>query len=109
RVFPPGGRAPAPGLRRHRDDLAARGAAPPVAEPDRPRWWTDPIFCGWGEQFHLFETSGVSPMAQATQANYDGFLATLEREGLRPGTVVLDDKWQTAYGTNEPDPAKWPD
>jgi hypothetical protein len=48
-------------------------------------------------------------MAQATQANYDGFLETLEREGLRPGTVVLDDKWQTAYGTNEPDPAKWPD
>jgi hypothetical protein len=28
---------------------------------------------------------------------------------LRPGIVVLDDKWQTAYGTNEPDAAKWPD
>ena len=100
---------PVTGLRRHRDDLAARGAAPPVAERERPRWWTEPIFCGWGEQFHLFESSGVSPMAQATQANYDSFLATLEREGLRPGIVVLDDKWQTAYGTNEPDPAKWPD
>ena len=100
---------PVTGLRRHRDDLAARGGAPTVAERERPRWWTDPIFCGWGEQFHLFETSGVSPMAQATQANYDGFLETLEREGLRPGTVVLDDKWQTAYGTNEPDAAKWPD
>ncbi len=100
---------PVTGLRRHRDDLAARGGAPTVAERERPRWWTDPIFCGWGEQFHLFETSGVSPMAQATQANYDGFLETLEREGLRPRTVVLDDKWQTAYGTNEPDVAKWPD
>ena len=37
------------------------------------------------------------------------FLETLEREGLTPGTVVLDDKWQSAYGTNEPDTAKWPD
>ena len=29
--------------------------------------------------------------------------------GSSPGTVVLDDKWQAAYGTNEPDTAKWPD
>jgi hypothetical protein len=48
-------------------------------------------------------------MAQATQENYDRFIETLEREGLTPGTVVLDDKWQSAYGTNEPDTAKWPD
>jgi hypothetical protein len=108
-VFTPGVPDPSTGLRRHREDLVARGAAPPVVERERPAWWTDPIFCGWGEQFHLFETSGVSPMAQATQANYDRFLETLAGEGLRPGTVVLDDKWQTAYGTNEPDPAKWPD
>ena len=26
-----------------------------------------------------------------------------------PGTVVIDDKWQSAYGTNEPDTGKWPD
>jgi hypothetical protein len=97
------------GLRRHRDDLAALGAAPPVEERERPGWWSEPIFCGWGAQFHLFETRGGTPMEHATQANYDGFLETLEREGLRPGIVVLDDKWQTAYGTNEPDAAKWPD
>jgi hypothetical protein len=100
---------PYTGLRRHRDDLAARGAAPTVAEQDRPEWWSAPMFCGWGAQFHLFATSGVSAMAQATQANYDAFLEELEREGLVPGTVVLDDKWQTAYGTNEPDEEKWPD
>lgn len=108
-VLTPGVPDPYTGLRRHRDDLAVRGAAPPVEERERPDWWTAPIFCGWGEQFHLFETSGVSAMAQATQANYDAFLDQLEREGLVPGTVVLDDKWQSAYGTNEPDPAKWPD
>ena len=108
-VITPGVSDPLAGLRRHRDDLAVRGAAPAVEERDRPEWWTAPIFCGWGEQFHLYETSGISAMAQATQSNYDEFLAELERERLVPGTVVLDDKWQVAYGTNEPDPEKWPD
>jgi hypothetical protein len=108
-LFTPRVPDPYTGLRRHRDDLVARNAAPPVEERRRPGWWTDPIFCGWGEQFHLFETSGVSPMAHASEANYDRFLETLEREGVTPRTVVLDDKWQRAYGTNEPDPEKWPD
>lgn len=108
-VLTPGVADPTTGLRRHRDDLVRRGAAPAVEDRKWPRWWTDPIFCGWGEQFHLSETSGGSPMAQATQDNYDRFLDTLEREGLTPGTVVIDDKWQIAYGTNEPDTAKWPD
>lgn len=100
---------PLTGLRRHRDDLVVRGAAPPVEERARPGWWSEPMFCGWGAQFHLFETTGVSPMAQATQANYDAFLAALEEQGVSPGTVVVDDKWQVGYGTNEPDEEKWPD
>ena len=108
-VLTPGVPDPSTGLRRHREDLVARGAAPAIVDRARPPWWTDPIFCGWGEQFYLSETSGGSPMAQATQENYDRFIETLEREGLTPGTVVLDDKWQSAYGTNEPDTAKWPD
>jgi len=101
---------PFKGLRRHRADLVARGAAPAPAPRERPAWWSDPIFCGWGAQCHLAETGDVPHAPSlATQANYDTFLAELERNGLRPGTVVLDDKWQSAYGTNEPDPAKWPD
>jgi hypothetical protein len=108
-VLTPGVADPSAGLRRHREDLVAHGAAPPVVDRQRPQWWTDPIFCGWGEQVHLAETAGGSPMAQSTQENYDRFLETLAREGLTPGIVVLDDKWQTAYGTNEPDTAKWPD
>jgi hypothetical protein len=36
-------------------------------------------------------------------------LGGLAARGIVPGTIVIDDKWQLAYGTNEPDPAKWPD
>jgi hypothetical protein len=97
------------GLRRHRDDLAARGAAPGVAERAQPDWWSRPIFCGWGAQSHLEHGSGKLARDFATQEHYDTFLARLAEHELVPGTVVLDDKWQLTYGRNEPDPAKWPD
>ena len=100
---------PYAGLRRHRDDLVRFKAAPAVAPRDAPTWWREPIFCGWGAQCHLAETEGGRGPDHATQENYDGFLATLEAEGVVPGTVVLDDKWQSSYGWNEPDAGKWPD
>jgi hypothetical protein len=103
-----GVRDPYDGLRRHRGDLAARGAAPEPRPRPAPAWWSEPIFCGWGAQCRLARDGGA-PSAHATQANYDRFLATLEREGVVPGTVAIDDKWQAAYGTSEPDTAKWPD
>jgi hypothetical protein len=96
-------------LRRHRDDLVARGAAPAPASRDTPAWWREPIFCGWGAQCHLASANGRPAADHATQASYDAFLEHLEREGLVPGTIVLDDKWQATYGANDPDPAKWPD
>jgi len=105
----PGANDPYAGIRRHRDDLVARGAAPPVADREAPSWWSAPIFCGWGAQCNLARQNGVRAADQATQRSYDRFLDHLEAEGLVPGTIVIDDKWQTAYGTNEPDPAKWPD
>ena len=108
-VVRPGARDPYDGLRLHRQDLEARGAAPPVVERDVPAWWREPIFCGWGAQCALAAQSGRPAPELATQANYDAFLARLEREGVVPGTVVIDDKWQDAYGTNRPDASKWPD
>jgi hypothetical protein len=108
-VLTPGVADPLAGLRRHRDDLVARGAAPPVEQRERPAWWSEPIFCGWGAQVHLARERGEPWGAPATQASYDAFLAHLEQERVVPGTVVLDDKWQSTYGGNEPDEAKWPD
>jgi hypothetical protein len=97
------------GLRRHRDDLAARGCAPAPTPRETPDWWRRPIFCGWGAQCHLETGTDTLARDYATQANYDRFLARLAEHGLSPGTVVLDDKWQATYGRNEPDTAKWPD
>jgi hypothetical protein len=108
-VLTPGVEEPYAGLRGHRDDLAVRGYAPAPAEREVPAWWKRPIFCGWGAQCRLVTMNGKPAAGLATQASYDGFLDHLEREGVVPGTIVIDDKWQAAYGTNEPDREKWPD
>jgi hypothetical protein len=76
---------------------------------ERAGWWSKPIFCGWGAQSHLAGFDGNPAADFATQEHYDRFLDHLERRGLVPGTVVVDDKWQEAYGTCVPDRAKWPD
>lgn len=74
-----------------------------------PDWWREPIFCGWGAQCALARRLGKPAAALATQVDYDAFLAALEQHDVVPGTVVIDDKWQDAYGRNVPDQAKWPD
>jgi hypothetical protein len=108
-VITPAVRDPIAGLRRHRDDLAARGCAPRPEPRDEPAWWHAPIFCGWGAQCYLERVHGGLARDYATQERYDGFLAHLGAHGLVPGTIVLDDKWQSTYGGNEPDEEKWPD
>ena len=100
---------PYAGLRRHRGDLIARRFAPEPAPRSTPAWWEQPIFCGWGAQCHVAETTGGLASDHATQERYDEFLARLEEHGLVPGTIVLDDKWQATYGGNEADTQKWPD
>lgn len=97
------------GMADHRAALERDGLAPgPRTEPV-PDWWTEPIWCGWGAQCHEARASGVSPQALATAERYDAWLASLERRGIVPGTVVVDDGWQGRYGTNETDRARWPD
>jgi hypothetical protein len=91
---------------------AARRPAAPPARSTAADWWREPMFCGWGAQCALASSAGQTLAAAAgyaSAANYDAFLAVLEREGIVAGTITVDDKWQRAYGTNEPDLAKWPD
>jgi hypothetical protein len=108
-VITPNLETPYEGIRAQRYDLARRGAAPPVAEPSGPDWWRGGIFCGWGAQCHLASIGRGPAPSHATQENYDGFLDALEQHGVVPPTVVIDDKWQSTYGRNEPDTTKWPD
>jgi len=108
-VLTPGTTDPYGGVRAHRDVLVSRRAAPPIAKRETPGWWSEPIFCGWGAQCARGVELGRPAQDFATQDEYDRFLSVLEREGVVPGTVVIDDKWQATYGGNEPDPGKWPD
>jgi hypothetical protein len=115
----------------YRTDLVRHGFAP--QSPPRPQpWWSEPMFCGWGSQCarvtrpvrDVDEDDGTElemPSAAsgprdlwwaadfARQDVYDEFLATLEAGGLRPGTIVIDDRWQQHYGTATPDLERWPD
>jgi hypothetical protein len=97
------------GVRAYRESLVVRGLAPPPAPRAAPAWWSEPIFCGWGAQCARAADVGGRAPDFATQAEYDRYLELLEREDVVPGTIVLDDKWQSTYGRNEPDTAKWPD
>lgn len=72
-------------------------------------WHHLPIFCGWAEQTVESVPFGVAPNTMATQANYEKWIATLERRGLPFGTIVIDDKWQQGYGSFDVDEKKWPD
>lgn len=99
-------------LARYRQVLLDEGLLPHDLDrprDERPAWWSEPIFCGWGAQVHLAGQSESRAPDLCTQERYDRFMATLGAVGVLPGTVVIDDKWQRAYGTGEADAERWPD
>jgi hypothetical protein len=72
-------------------------------------WHRRPIFCGWGEQELLARQSQRPPREEATQANYERMMATIEQRGLLVGTLIIDDQWQDYYGTMRVNTTRWPD
>jgi hypothetical protein len=72
-------------------------------------WHHRPIFCGWGEQENQTRLHSGAPRDFCTQQNYESWIAVLASRGLPVGTIVVDDKWQSRYGTFEVDEQKWPD
>jgi len=120
---------PLTGLATHRRDLVEHGLAPVGPTHPPASWWREPIFSGWGAQCALAPLPGATPrhprrldelpavvlppgpiapdLARADV--YDALLERLASRGVVPGTVVVDDRWQTAYGTGEPATDRWPD
>lgn len=116
----------------YRDDLVANGFAPDAPQTETPAWWREPIFCGWGAQCarssHLLHTGPSEPTADtepeseddeksvttaaasfARASVYDEFLGRLADHGIVPGTIVIDDRWQSEYGTGTVNIVHWPD
>jgi hypothetical protein len=94
-------------LTEHAAALRAAGLAPTI-QRTRPEWWTRPIFCGWGEQFRHHRLEGGRAVDWSRREHYDEWLGTLAEHGVVPGTIVIDDRWQATYGSNEPDEERWP-
>ena len=51
------------------------------------------------------------PLAKFVLSDYQAerINVELDANGVDPGIVVIDDKWQASYGDNEVDASKWPD
>lgn len=80
-----------------------------ITKEKAPDWWKGPMFCGWGVQCALSVQNGLPANSYATEKDYRDFIAKLEKEGLAPTVIMIDDKWQEEYGTLVPDKKKWPD
>lgn len=99
------------------EHLRQEGLSPRGTGRSRATWWAEPNFCGWGEQSYRGCTlPGFAPgrlpdgsPERSTQRLYEESLARLEAEGIDPGVVTIDDKWQRAYGLARPDEGRWPD
>jgi hypothetical protein len=99
-------------LRNYRTSLPP---ARPLSDPSAsPKWWSQPIYCSWGDQAYaarmregrLDEGNGSH---YATEKDIDVWLAIAEREKLPIGTVILDLGWMWGYGDFEPNPKHFSD
>ncbi|MFH1904617.1 MAG: hypothetical protein ABIK53_03710 [bacterium] len=81
-------------------------------------WWLEPIFCGWGEQvaLALLEKRDIKNLEageeffrRCTQKLYQKWLVILEKHKIKPGTIIIDAKWQINNGDPEVNRKQWPD
>lgn len=92
------------------------GTAPAAVRP-QPAWWREPMFCGWGQQRYDYRMdhdgteSGhfLNVGAYATEDKYRSYIALMDEQGIRPGTIVIDYKWAKQDALAAPDPLKWND
>ena len=88
----------------------ASGSAKRHKQEARPRFWYGPMACGWLEQVGAsYGEKGGSPSDYSSEAMYRKILSVLDKHDMHPTVLVLDDKWQTAYGTNVANAERYPD
>ncbi|MFN8523361.1 MAG: hypothetical protein U0821_09695 [Chloroflexota bacterium] len=93
------------GLRAYAASIQSAGLLPPKPSGG-PDWWTEPNWCGWGEQ--VAQEGELRAFQLSSAANYREWLSRLDAHGVVPGTVVVDDRWQSALGEGTPS-AAWAD
>ncbi len=95
-------------MRKYSEYYYVYGNMPVPKKAVVPKFWHGPIACGWIQQFaeHGLPASGSSA---ARQDVYEDYVKRLHDAGLYPRCLIIDDKWQSEYGTDIADPAKWPD
>ncbi len=96
-------------LAQYRDVYVTEGIAPPVRTGKRPRFWYGPMVCGWIEQCAAAAAAGRPESSMATEPFYEDLIRRVYGANLHPQALIIDDKWQTQYAVDAPDPAKFPD
>ena len=95
----------------------AHGFLPPVGRSEVPAWWSEPIFCGWGQmrydyrRDHQGHENGnfINVTSYCTELRYRNYLTALDEAGVDPGTIVIDMGWAREAARAAPDPDRWAD
>jgi len=85
------------------------GYAAPKKKEKHPRFWYGPIACGWLEQLTWCYRDTYGLVWASRQNVYEEMLKVIDRRGLEPKVLIIDDKWQEEYGTARESKERWPD
>ena len=103
-------------LQNYRKILEHEQSIPIMKTKAIPRWWREPIFCGWGEMRYEYRIDHdahengnfVNVTDYCMQSRYERYLDALEHGGVNPGTVIIDMGWAEQVALGKSDPHKWP-
>jgi len=84
------------------------GYAAPKKKELHPRFWYGPIACGWLEQLVWCYRDTYGLVWSSRQNVYEEMLRVLDKRGLSPKVLIIDDKWQEQYGTARESKERWP-
>jgi Glycosyl hydrolases family 31 TIM-barrel domain len=108
------------GLEKYTNYVRENGCVKKNDRSNMPRWWKEPIFGGWGEQVFLsrhwddyylnrsHDWSG-STFKYCSQQAYTTMLATLEKKGVNPTILIVDNRWFKEDSSLDVDEELWPD